>query len=154
MKPLITPALLICTFLLTCTPTSKVLAESEKRDWEKHPPVSDSDVIQYEAAQNIPLEQRFETQERLSMEAGYREDATLSILNLVAPTPNKQKELLNHCLQKIEEEEILPRHKTALTKQTLTLFSLAFPKTFLQTEPPVWLMPKKNNFKKEASKTK
>jgi hypothetical protein len=110
-------------------PTTKLQTTNQKtpRDWEKNPPINDSEVIRYEQEKNIPIEERFETIEKRSHQGWYRAEAIRKILHLCAPTTKKQIQLLQKSLKALENERLGQKTKTALQEETLLLFEETFP---------------------------
>jgi hypothetical protein len=117
--------------LLACLTLTSNATEPNpsQRDWEKYPPITDSDVIKYEEEKNVPMEERFETQERLDMEEWYKQKVIKTILQNNYSTPKSQKKLLKKTLKNIEEEQTHKAQQDAMVKATLKLFQEVFPES-------------------------
>lgn len=106
------------------------------RDWEKNPPVSDSDTIRYEIETNVPIHNRFETQERLAMgeysETEIETEALMIVLAESCKSIKTKIKLLKAVLSAIDKSEHSDVTKTLLKSKTQALFSSVLP----DTQPP------------------
>lgn len=109
--------------------------QKPSRDWEKYPPITDSEVIAYEREHNVPIEERFETLERKAMSSWYENEAIRRVLQLSAPTVKKQRSLLKKALQKLKTEDMSSYERDQLIEYTQQLFADTFPEA-IDNAPP------------------
>lgn len=106
------------------------------RDWEKFPPITDSDIILYERETNVPIEERFETLERKAMSSWYESEATRRVLQLSAPSVKKQRHLLKTALSNLQKEEMSSYEREQLVEYTQQLFADTFPEALNNAPTP------------------